>query len=194
MHTPKTCVRLAFFSEKTAPPPAPSDTVGGATGSHDFLFLETQRIYINQIRNPVDRFVSEALFLQFCICHPPEKGGRWCKQRRELMREDGTNSSFCALELNDLATWMLANAKHRASINGINMYIAFFCGLGPFAPLACKDTNSPEALQLASHHLMHNYACTYSTLSFPSALRGGGGGGGVREPIAKTCPQTAITK
>ena len=129
--------------------------------------------YINQVRDPIDRFVSKALFFQNCVCNPPKHGGKWCAARRADLNP--IKAKFCGMDLNDLAAFTLEDAASgsapvpgnatdptptaaESSIrNVVNVYTAYFCGAGTLAPVACTNANSPEALSLAKYTLEHKF-------------------------------------
>lgn len=128
-------------------------------------------VYINQVRDPIDRFVSQRLFLQNCICNPPEHGGKWCADRRAAL--EPAKDRFCGMQINELAVWAVedaGSASGSAATSGkaagsgtaslkkiLNVYTAYFCGAGVFAPPECADLNSPEALATAKSTMEHRF-------------------------------------
>ena len=133
-------------------------------------------IYVNLLREPMDRLMSAVNFERHCVCDQISKDwntwdtwcrhGCWCKNHVRMYQSENLQS-HCNYTLDQLiafrANWMntapLAVQQHLekdkdANIHEIrNYYVGFFCGEDcPY------EWNSPEALAIAKRRLEHEYA------------------------------------
>ena len=118
--------------------------------------------YINFLRDPVDREISEATFEQACICknipYPADalRDNLWCKHmitdqlRREYKSKPANH--YCTRSVDALV------AKHFAGPHDVavsrNAYLRYFCG---WNPEDCRG-NLRDRLAAAVRHLETRYA------------------------------------